>query len=224
VIDDLIAIAVIALFYTAGVVWMNIFLAAAQASMLVVKNKLGLRKLWVYLLVGVVMWLCVLQSGVHATVAGVLMGALLPLKGRNGKESPADVVEHALAPWVRWLVLPLFAFSNVGVNLSELDPAQIFSPLVIAIAMGLLIGKQIGIFGAVYGLEKLGLAKRPRGASWKQVYGTACLCGIGFTMSLFIGALAFPDNPLMQDQVRLGVLFGSLLSTILAVAVLTKFK
>lgn len=224
VIDDLIAIAVIALFYTAGVVWMNVFLAAAQATMLMVKNTLGLRKLWVYLLVGIIMWICVLESGVHATVAGVLMGALLPLKARKEeKVSPADRVEHALAPWVRWVVLPLFAFSNVGVDLSQLNMADILSPLVVAIAIGLLIGKQIGIFGAVYMLEKFKLATRPRGATWKQVYGTACLCGIGFTMSLFIGALAFPD-PHMQDQVRLGVLFGSLLSTILAVAVLTKVK
>jgi Na+:H+ antiporter, NhaA family len=218
VADDLMAIVVIALFYTAEVAWMNLFLAAMGAATMVVKNRLKVQAIWFYAVVGVFMWLCVLESGVHATVAGVMIGLLLPLNGKQGKEAPADVVEDVLQPWVRWLVLPLFAFANVGVDLSGLTWQTAFTPLAIAIAMGLFAGKQLGVFGAVWALERgLGLA-RPAGASWLQVYGVACLCGIGFTMSLFIGSLALPDE--VQSQVRLGVLAGSILSAIMAVLVL----
>jgi Na+:H+ antiporter, NhaA family len=218
VADDLLAIVVIALFYTAELAWMNLFLAAMAAAIMIVKNRLRIQAIWFYAVAGVFMWVCVLESGVHATVAGVLIGFLLPLTGKQGKAAPADVVEHALQPWVRWLVLPLFAFANVGVDLSGLTWQTAFTPLTIAIAMGLFIGKQLGVFGSVWALERgLGFA-RPAGASWLQVYGVACLCGIGFTMSLFIGSLALPEE--VQSQVRLGVLSGSTLSAILAVLVL----
>jgi Na+:H+ antiporter, NhaA family len=218
VADDLLAIVVIALFYTAELAWMNLFLAAAAAATLIVKNRLKVQAIWFYAVVGTFMWLCVLESGVHATVAGVMIGLLLPLHGKQGKPAPADVVEHALQPWVRWLVLPLFAFANVGVDLTGLTWQTVFTPLTVAIAMGLFAGKQIGVFGSVWALEKgLGLA-RPAGASWLQVYGVACLCGIGFTMSLFIGSLALPVD--VQSQVRLGVLAGSTLSAMLAVVIL----
>jgi NhaA family Na+:H+ antiporter len=218
VTDDLLAIVVIALFYTAEVLWMNLFLAGMGAAIFVVKSRLNVQAIWFYAVVGVFMWLCVLESGVHATVAGVMIGLLLPLVGKNGKSAPADVVEHALQPFVRWLVLPVFAFANVGVDLRGLTWEMAFTPLTIAIALGLLAGKQIGVFGIVWVLEKSFGLLRPAGASWRQVYGVACLCGIGFTMSLFIGSLALPDEK--QYAVRLGVLLGSSLSAILAVCVL----
>ena len=217
VADDLLAILVIAIFYTADVVWMNLFLAGAAALMLLAKRRLGIQQLWIYILAGLFMWLCVLKSGVHATVAGVLIGLLLPLEGVGGKSAPADTVEHALQPWVRWLVLPLFAFANVGVDFTGLSRESLFSTLTWSIALGLFLGKQAGVFGAVWALDKAGIA-RPAGSSWLQVYGVACICGIGFTMSLFIGALALPED--LQPQVRLGVIAGSVLSAIMAIIVL----
>ncbi len=211
---------VIALFYTAELVWMNLFLAGMGAAILAVKSRLNVQAIWFYAVVGVFMWLCVLKSGVHATVAGVMIGLLLPLEGKQGKPAPADVVEHALQPWVRWLVLPLFAFFNVGVDLGGLTWEKAFSSLTLAVALGLFVGKQLGVFGMVWILEKgLGFA-RPQGASWRQVHGVACLCGIGFTMSLFIGSLALPEEE--QYAVRLGVLGGSALSAALAVFVLRR--
>jgi Na+:H+ antiporter, NhaA family len=160
---------------------------------------------------------CVLKSGVHATVAGVIVGLLLPLEGLNGKPAPADTIEHALHPWVRWLILPLFAFANVGVDVTVLTVETLLSTLTWGIALGLLIGKQMGVFGTVWAIDKLGV-QRPAGASWLQVYGVACMCGIGFTMSLFIGALALP--PEMQPEIRLGVILGSVLSALIAIVAL----
>lgn len=218
VVDDLLAIAVIALFYTAELVWLNLFLAGVGACVMLAKRRLGLQTVWFYAVVGIFMWACVLQSGVHATVAGVLVGLLLPQQGGKGKASPAEVVEHTLQPWVRWLVLPLFAFANVGVNLTGLTWQTALTPLTLAIAMGLFLGKQLGVFGTVYVLEKTLSLPRPAHASWKQIYGVATLCGIGFTMSLFIGALALPSA--FQDNIRLGVLLGSLLSALLTVIIL----
>jgi Na+:H+ antiporter, NhaA family len=217
VADDLMAIVVIAVFYTADVIWMNLFLVAAAALLLVAKKRLGIQQLWIYVIVGLFMWLCVLKSGVHATVAGVIIGLLLPLEGANGKMAPADTVEHALQPWVRWVVLPLFAFANVGVDFSHMGVESVLSLLTWGIALGLFFGKQVGVFGTVWLLQKAGIP-RPEGSTWRQVYGVACVCGIGFTMSLFIGALALPAE--MQPQVRLGVILGSVLSAGLAVIVL----
>jgi Na+:H+ antiporter, NhaA family len=217
VADDLMAILVIAVFYTTDVIWMNLFLAGAAVVMLVAKKRFGIQNLWIYTIAGLFIWLCVLKSGVHATVAGVIVGLLLPLKGEGGKPAPADTFEHALHPWVRWLVLPLFAFANVGVDFRGLGQSDVFSLLAIGIAAGLFFGKQVGVFGTVWALQKAGIA-RPKGSTWKQVYGVACLCGIGFTMSLFLGALALPAE--LQPQVRIGVIIGSLLSAALAIILL----
>ena len=217
VADDLMAIIVIAIFYTADVIWMNLFLVTVAALMLIAKKRLGLHVLWVYIIVGLFMWLCVLKSGVHATVAGVIIGLLLPLKGVEGREALADTVEHALQPWVRWLVLPLFAFANVGVDIRGLTLESFLSLLTWGIALGLFFGKQLGVFGTVKLLQKAGIP-RPAGSTWLQVYGVACMCGIGFTMSLFIGALALPSD--LQPQVRLGVILGSVFSAVMAVIVL----
>lgn len=221
VADDLLAILVIAIFYTADVVWMNLFLAGMAVVILLAKNRLGLRSLTVYVAVGLFMWLAVLKSGVHATVAGVLIGALLPLEGKAGRAAPADAVEHALQPWVRWLVLPLFAFANVGVDVRALTMESVLSALTWGIALGLFVGKQIGVLGTVWILENVGFP-RPAGSTWWQVYGVASLCGIGFTMSLFVGALALPAE--MQPEIRLGVLLGSILSALLAFVVLRRAK
>ncbi|HEX2859264.1 MAG TPA: Na+/H+ antiporter NhaA [Alphaproteobacteria bacterium] len=217
VIDDLMAVAMIALFYTQQLQWMNVFLAAVVVGMLYLKNVRGFRDLRFFLASGFLMWLCVLQSGVHTSVAGVLAGVMLPLKGREGKTSAADRVEHALMPWVRWLVLPLFGFLNAGINFTDID-TQILSALVLAIAAALFFGKQAGIFGCIYLMEKLGWAKRPTGTSWRHIYGMSLLCGIGFTMSLFIGNLALPEH--LQGEVRLGVIIGSMVSAVAACAVL----
>lgn len=217
VADDLMAILVIAIFYTAEVIWMNLFLAACAAVLLVLKSRFRIQKIWIYVLAGLFMWVCVLKSGVHATVAGVIIGLLLPLEGVNGKEAPADTVEHALHPWVRWLVLPLFAFANVGVDVTNLGITALSSSVTWGIVLGLLAGKQVGVLAAVWLLERIGVP-RPANATWRQIYGVACLCGIGFTMSLFIGALALPEA--LQSEVRLGVLIGSVLSAIQAVIVL----
>lgn len=221
VADDLLAILVIAIFYTADVVWMNLFLAGMAVLILLAKNRLGLRSLTVYVAVGIFMWLSVLKSGVHATVAGVLIGVLLPLEGKSGKASPADVIEHALQPWVRWLVLPMFAFANVGVDIRALTLQSVLSALTWGITLGLFVGKQIGVLGTVWILEHAGF-RRPAGSTWWQIYGVASLCGIGFTMSLFVGALALPAE--MQPEIRLGVILGSMLSASLAFVVLRRAK
>lgn len=220
VADDLFAILVIALFYTADVVWMNLFLAGMAVLVLLAKNRLGLRALWVYVLLGLFMWFFVMESGVHATVAGALLGLLLPLTGNKDKPSPADAVEHALQPWVRWLILPLFAFANIGVDLRGLSVGSLLTPLTLGVGFGLLLGKQLGVFSAVWVLEKTFKFPRPTAATWRQVYGIACICGIGFTMSLFVGSLAL--GPEHQAEVRIGVLAGSILSAIMAVLVLKK--
>jgi NhaA family Na+:H+ antiporter len=170
------------------------------------------------------LWYAILLSGVHATVAGVLAAMAIPIVATPGTPdsavSPLHRLEHALAPWVAFLILPLFGFANAGVSLAGLGLADLLAPLPLAIAAGLFLGKQAGILAAVWLTVKLGFASRLRGATWLQVYGVAILCGIGFTMSLFIGALAFPGDPLLVEEAKLGVLAGSLASAILGYTIL----
>lgn len=218
VIDDLMAIIVIALFYTNEVVWMNLIFAAVAGVLIYTKNKLGFRFFWVYVLMGFVIWLGILKSGVHATLAGVWLGLLLPEHSKDGEVPPAKRMEKALQPWVRWLVVPLFAFANAGINLGEINLGSLVSPVMLGIAFGLFAGKQIGIFSSVWLLQHFKIAKRPEGTNWAQIYGAATLCGIGFTMSLFIGSLALPGY--YQPDIRLGVLVGSMLSTIAGILIL----
>jgi NhaA family Na+:H+ antiporter len=158
------------------------------------------------------------HSGVHATVAGAVFGFLLPVRGVNASPAPAETFEHALLPWVRWLIVPLFAFANIGVDLRGLSLETLLTPVTMGIALGLLVGKPLGIVGAVWALERFAGLPRPSGASWRQVLGVGCVCGIGFTMSLLIGALALGAEH--QDAVRLGVLLGSVGAAGLAVGVL----
>ena len=212
ILDDLGAILVIALFYTADLSIASLAIAAVCTTALVALNRTGVRRIAPYLLIGLVMWVCVLKSGVHATLAGVLIAFTIPLRGGTAHTtSPLVRLEHGLHPWVAFAVMPLFAFANAGVHLDGLAPGDLLAPVPLGIALGLFLGKQIGVFGFAWLGVRLGLARLPAGVGWIELYGAGLLAGIGFTMSLFIGTLAF-DNVEQAAAVRLGVLSGSLLS------------
>jgi Na+:H+ antiporter, NhaA family len=216
IVDDLAAILIIAVFYTSSLSTVSLALAGGCLVALLALNLAGVRRFAPYLVLGVVLWLCVLKSGVHATLSGVALAFLLPLKGGPGpaEERTFMKLEHALKPWVSFLVMPVFAFANSGLNLAGLTPATATHPVTLGIVAGLFLGKQFGVFTASWALIRLGLARLPEGASWAQLYGISACAGIGFTMSLFIGNLAFAD-PGVESMVRLGVLVGSLLSAAL---------
>jgi NhaA family Na+:H+ antiporter len=219
VVDDLLAIIIIAVFYTVDLSTGALVLAGLALAALAALNLLGVRRIGAYVLVGLVLWACVLESGVHATLAGVALGFAIPIApGRDG-HSLLEAMEHALHPWVAFLVMPLFAFANAGLPLSDLSPGQLADPLTLAVLLGLFVGKQAGVFGAAWAAIRLGLARPPEAATLMQLYGVSLLAGIGFTMSLFIGTLAFED-PGHQNAVRLGVLAGSLLSGVCGAIVL----
>ena len=214
IVDDLGAVAIIAFFYTAGLqlAWLGAACAvlAAMAGM----NWAGVRRGWPYLLLALGLWYCVLHSGVHPTIAGVLAAFTIPLSLDSKGDSLLLRMEHALVPWSAYLIVPLFGFANAGVSLAGFTPASLLAPLSLAVAAGLVLGKQAGIFGAIWLAEKTGFAPRPDGANWRQVWGMALLCGIGFTMSLFIGVLAFPGNAGLIEEAKLGVLAGSALAAV----------
>jgi NhaA family Na+:H+ antiporter len=179
-------------------------------------NMFGVRRLWPYLLAAAILWVAVFQSGVHPTVAGVLVALTVPL-GKGEARSPLKLLEHRLHPWVMFGIVPLFGFASAGVTFPGAD--AILHPLPVGIALGLFLGKQLGVFGAIWLADRAGLAPRPANLGWRQIYGAALLCGIGFTMSLFIGALAFSD-PLLVDEAKIGTLAGSLLAGLLGFLVL----
>jgi len=218
ILDDLGAILVIALFYTAELKLNYLAFALIPLMALAWMNSMKLHRIAPMILMGVVLWVLVLKSGVHATLAGVITAFFIPMTDKWGK-SPLHAVEHALAPYVLYMIVPIFAFANAGVVLAGMTFGDLFAPLPLGIAAGLIIGKQLGVFGVVWIMVKLGLARLPTGANWAQIYGVACLAGIGFTMSLFIGGLSFSD-PDMMNQVRLGVLSGSLISAVLGYSIL----
>ena len=218
IIDDIGAIIIIALFYTAEVSTLSLMLAAGGTVLLFTMNRLGVVRTAPYILVGIFLWICVLKSGVHATLAGVLAALAIPLNARDGSSSLKHL-EHMLHPWTAFLVLPIFAFANAGVSLSGLQISDLMAPLALGVAAGLVVGKQLGVFGFMFLATKAGLVKRPAGVSWLQLYGLACLTGIGFTMSLFIGNLAFFD-PDQIETVKLGVISGSLVSGLVGYAIL----
>ena len=214
IIDDLGAIIIIAIFYTADLSLLSLGLACVGGVGLLVLNRSGVRNITPYVLIGIFIWVCVLKSGVHATLAGVAVALFIPYRGAGDPEhSPLRRAEHGLHPWVSFGVMPIFAFANAGVNLSELSLQSLTHSLTLGIALGLFLGKQVGVLLAVWAGVALGLCRRPSGASWSELYGVALLTGIGFTMSLFIGGLAFPD-PALAAEVRLGVLAGSFASAI----------
>jgi Na+:H+ antiporter, NhaA family len=217
IVDDMGAVAIIALAYTAAISGPALLAALLILGAMLGLGKLGVRALWPYLLLALALWLAVLLSGVHATIAGVLAAFAIP--ARIGDDSPLERLEHALSPWVAFGIVPLFGLANAGVSLSGVGPAELLAPLPAGIAAGLFLGKQIGIFASVRIAVALRLARKPEGASWTQVYGLSLLCGVGFTMSLFIGGLAF-KNPALVDEVKIGVLGGSILSALCGFAVL----
>ena len=222
IIDDLGAIVVIALFYTSHLSFPMLAGAATCLLVMAVLNRVGVKRADVYLALGLLLWLCVLKSGVHATLAGVATAFFIPqTDGKGG--TPAESLEHGLHPWVAFVVLPVFAFSNAGVSLAGLTPAALLEPVPLGIAAGLLLGKAIGVFGSSWLAIRFGLARQPAGASWRQFFGVCVLCGIGFTMSLFIGGLAFEGlGAAYETQVKLGVLAGSLLSGCIGAAILAR--
>ena len=219
IIDDLGAIVIIAVFYTSELSTNALTLSMLGFALAVALNRMGVQRTAPYLIIGIFMWVFVLKSGVHATLAGVLIALTIPMKEKDGDKSLLYKMEHALHPWVAYLILPVFAFANAGVNLQGLSLESLTQPLTLGIAAGLFVGKQIGVLGATWISVKSGLARLPEGVGWAQVYGVACLTGIGFTMSLFIGSLAFGAADTM-NAVRVGVICGSILSGLLGFAVL----
>jgi Na+:H+ antiporter, NhaA family len=217
--DDLGAIVIIAVFYAHDLAPAALGLASAGAVVLFGMNRTGVRTFAPYMIVGVFMWACVLKSGVHATLAGVALALAIPMQSDGAGSSMLERAENALEPWVHFGVAPIFAFANAGVSLAGFTIGSLITPIPIGIAAGLFLGKQIGILSSTWIAVKLGIAEIPQGASWRQVYGVAVLGGIGFTMSLFIGTLAFPD-PSYAASVRVGVLAGSISSALLGYAVL----
>lgn len=227
IIDDLGAIVIIAIFYTADLGVVPLALASIGILGLFVLNRLGVTRPAAYILLGIAIWVCVLKSGVHATLAGVALAFAIPMRDRAKPTlSPLKEWEHLLHPWVAYGIMPVFAFANAGVPLAGFQFSDLFAPLPLGIALGLFLGKQLGICGAVWLAVRAGLARLPDGVDWMQIYGVSLLAGIGFTMSLFIGSLAFSDAE-HAAMVRIGVIFGSLLSgvggfVILRIAVRTE--
>jgi NhaA family Na+:H+ antiporter len=224
IVDDLGAVAIIALAYTEQLNTLALGAAAAILVALYAIGKSGVTKLSVYLIGAAFLWYAVLLSGVHATVAGVLAASTVPLVRTPGApdsaQSPLHRLEHLLTPWVAFAIVPLFGFANAGVSLRGLSLEDVLAPLPLGIAAGLFLGKQIGIFGAVWLSVRFGFATRLRGATWLQLYGVSILCGIGFTMSLFIGALAFPGRPALVEEAKIGILIGSFVSAVVGYFVL----
>ncbi|WP_203075129.1 Na+/H+ antiporter NhaA [Falsiroseomonas ponticola] len=225
IIDDLGAVVIIAVFYTASISVLDLGLAAAVLAGLVVMNRMGVLRLLPYLLLGAVLWFFVLRSGVHATIAGVLLALTIPLRMKPGgtddvENSPLHRLEHGLHHAVAFVIVPVFGFANAGVSLTGLGWGVLADPLTLGVSLGLVLGKLVGVMGASVIAIRLGLAALPAGASWVQLGGVALLCGIGFTMSLFIGMLAFPGNAALQDGVKIGILAGSLVAGLLGWLVL----
>lgn len=224
ILDDMGAIAIIALFYTEQLAILPLGLAFAGLATLFALNKAGITRLSPYLLIGALVWFAVLKSGVHATLAGVAVAMTIPLRAAWGApdnpDSPLHRLEHGLQPWVAFAIVPIFGFANAGVSFAGLSPTAVTGPVPLGIAFGLFLGKQLGIAAAAWAAIRLRWADLPADASWRQFYGVAILCGIGFTMSLFIGGLAFGEGSRLGDAVKIGVLAGSLLSAVAGYALL----
>ena len=225
IIDDLGAIIIIAIFYTAGVSMPDLAGAGATLAVLIALNRLRVRRLTPYLLLGLLLWFFVLRSGIHATLAGVLLAFTIPIEETEaGDDSPLHRLEHALHVPVGFLVVPIFGLANAGVSLVGLPAEALVAPVTLGAALGLLIGKLVGVFGFTMLAVRLRLADMPAYATGVQLAGTALLCGIGFTMSLFITLLAFPGAPLLQAEAKIGVLAGSLVAALLGTVILRLAK
>ncbi len=212
IFDDLAAIIIIAIFYSSDLSTGSLAAAGAGIAVLFVLNRMGVQSLAAYLIVGIFIWLFVLKSGVHATLAGIVVAAFIPLRSCDD-HSPLRHLEHILHPWIAFCVLPIFAFANAGVSFAGITSDIVLGTVSIGIVLGLFIGKQVGVFGMTALVVGLGLAKKPEGASWAMLYGVALICGVGFTMSLFIGSLAFEHGGFSQDvALKIGVIMGSMVS------------
>lgn len=220
VIDDLMAIIVIALFYSSNIAWMYLGGAAVLTIILIAFNRKKIATPWPYMGFGLLLWYCVFMSGLHATIAGVILAFAIPFSCTKGEhhEYPLIVWEHALNNWVTFLIVPIFGFANAGVSFGTFELKDLLHPIVFGIAAGLFIGKQIGVFGLMYTLIKLKIVPKPLNATWRHMYGVSLLCGIGFTMSLFVAMLAF-DDPHILDYAKVGVFLGSILSAIVGAIV-----
>ncbi len=234
IIDDLGAIVIIAVFYSSNISYFDIGLAVVAVAALMAMNRAGVTRLWPYLIVGAFLWVFVLRSGVHATIAGVALAFTIPLRSAPGQpdeapapgqpddapHSPLHRLEHGLHRWVAFLVIPIFGLANAGVSFGGLTAETMFDHLTLGVVLGLFVGKLVGVFGSASLAIRLGLADLPRRASWRQLLGVSLLCGIGFTMSLFIGLLAFANDPALQSEVKIGIVAGSLLAGLSGWAVL----
>lgn len=223
IVDDMGAVAIIALFYTAGLKTSALMAAALILGAMFLMNRLGVRHIAAYLIGFALLWYAVLLSGVHATIAGVLAAFAVPIVATPGapdaEESPLHRLEHALDAPVAFFIVPLFGFANAGVHLAGMTVNDMLAPMPLGIAAGLFLGKQLGIFAAIWLAVKSRFAAKPKGSTWLQIYAVSALCGIGFTMSLFIGGLAFAD-PEMVEEAKLGTLAGSILAALLGYAIL----
>lgn len=226
IFDDIAAILIIALFYSGELSTLSLMVAGFGLVALFILNRLRVAYISIYILVGLVVWAAVLKSGVHATLAGFAVAWFIPIKVRNQYEYPMlPALEHNLQPWVAFFILPFFAFVNAGVNLTGIGLDDLLAPVTLGIIAGLFLGKQLGIMGVSWICIRLKIARMPERANWTQLYGVSILAGIGFTMSLFIGGLAFEgDSTGMADKVKLGVLVGSLLSAVLGAVILTRTR
>ncbi|WP_426840280.1 Na+/H+ antiporter NhaA [Glaesserella parasuis] len=217
IIDDLGAIVVIAIFFSHELSTTALISAVIAITALIIMNRMRVTAICAYMVVGLILWASVLKSGVHATLAGVIIGFCVPLKGKNGEE-PLAHFEHLLAPWCSFVILPLFAFSNAGVSLAGMSLSTLFSPLTMGVALGLLVGKTLGVFSFSFLAVKLGIAQLSEGINFKQIFAVSILCGIGFTMSMFLAGLAFGEDEADGQFIslaRLGILIGSGISAVL---------
>ena len=212
VLDDLLVVLIIVLFYTGEGSALYLLFAGIGLAVLIGMNRMGVSLVSLYLLIGAIVWFCVLRSGVHPTLAGVLVAFTVPIGGDgHDAASPLHRLEHSLHPWVAWLVVPVFAFANAGVSFSEISWAMVSGPICIGIVAGLFLGKQIGILASAWLATRLGIARAPEGATFRHIHGVAAVCGVGFTMCLYIASLAF-DTEAQENAAKIGVLVGSLLS------------
>ena len=214
IFDDIGAIVIIAIFYTSNLSFDALYVALGFLAVLVVINRIGIARTAPYVLLGIALWVCVLKSGVHATLAGFITALFVPMAPRKGKsDTLLGHLEHGLHPWVAFAILPLFAFANAGVSFEGVSIASFLEPVKLGISLGLFLGKQVGCFVMIWLAIRIGVARMPPGTNWLQLYGVSMLCGVGFTMSLFIGGLAFEHSD-FDAPIRLGVLTGSLLSAV----------
>lgn len=219
IVDDIGAVLVIALFYTAKIKFSWLVGAVIVTAIMYAMNRMKVAAYWPFILAALVLWFFVLNSGVHATIAGVVAALTIPMVGEDD-HTMVETMEHNLAPWSAYLIVPVFGFANAGVHLSDLGIAGILAPLPLAIAAGLFVGKQVGILSAIWLADKFGFAPRPDQATWTEIWGVSILCGIGFTMSLFISGLAFAGNALLIEEAKIGILMGSLISAVVGYTIL----